>query len=147
MPGNAGIPGDGFRALSDAPGGTELRREQVSIKAVATLELLRDPTTGNLGELLWRIGLPLVALVLALLAIPLSFVNPRASTSVNLMFAVFTYMVYTNLLVGRAGLGAAGPGRRSRSAGGSCTRSMFVVFARVDVYWRINLRLLPRFAR
>jgi lipopolysaccharide export system permease protein len=50
------------------------------------------------GELLWRIGLPLVALILALLAIPLAFVNPRATTSLNLAFAVFTYMVYTNLL-------------------------------------------------
>jgi lipopolysaccharide export system permease protein len=47
---------------------------------------------------MWRIGLPLVALNLALLAIPLAFVNPRASRSVNLLFAVFAYMVYSNLL-------------------------------------------------
>ena len=45
-----------------------------------------------------RIGLPIGALVLALLAIPLSFVNPRASRSVNLLFALFTYMVYANVL-------------------------------------------------
>jgi len=36
--------------------------------------------------------------VLALLAIPLSFVNPRASRSINLLFALFTYMVYANVL-------------------------------------------------
>ena len=35
---------------------------------------------------------------LALLAIPMSFVNPRAGRSINLMFAVFTYIVYNNLL-------------------------------------------------
>ena len=36
--------------------------------------------------------------MLALLAIPMSFVNPRAGRSVNLLFALLTYMVYTNLL-------------------------------------------------
>ena len=60
--------------------------------------MIRSPTRENLAELLWRIGLPLVALILALLAIPLAFVNPRATTSLNLAFAVFAYMVYTNLL-------------------------------------------------
>ncbi len=38
------------------------------------------------------------ALVLALLAIPMSFVNPRAGRSVNLLYALLTYMVYSNLL-------------------------------------------------
>jgi lipopolysaccharide export system permease protein len=33
-----------------------------------------------------------------LLAIPMSFVNPRAGRSVNLLFALLTYMVYSNLL-------------------------------------------------
>jgi lipopolysaccharide export system permease protein len=68
-------------------------------KSVPTLELLRAPD--NLpwrAELLWRIGLPLAALNLALLAIPLASVNPRATRSLNLFFAVFVYLVYSNLL-------------------------------------------------
>jgi lipopolysaccharide export system permease protein len=72
--------------------------EQSSTKALPTLALLKDRSNGNLAELLWRIGLPLSALTLALLAIPLSFVNPRASRSVNLIFALLTYMVYSNLI-------------------------------------------------
>ena len=75
-----------------------IRTEQASTKALSTLALLRDRTDPNLAELLWRIGLPLSALTLALLAIPLSFVNPRASRSVNLVFALLTYMVYSNLI-------------------------------------------------
>lgn len=67
-------------------------------KSLSTLALIAEPTRVNLGELLWRIGVPLSALILALLAIPLSFVNPRAGRSVNLMFALFAYMVYSNLL-------------------------------------------------
>ena len=47
---------------------------------------------------MWRIGIPVSALILALLAIPMSFVNPRAGRSVNLLFALLTYMVYYNLL-------------------------------------------------
>jgi lipopolysaccharide export system permease protein len=46
----------------------------------------------------WRIGIPVSALVLVLLAIPMSFVNPRAGRSANLLFALLTFMVYSNLL-------------------------------------------------
>jgi lipopolysaccharide export system permease protein len=67
-------------------------------KSLSTLGLIENPTRSNLGELLWRIGIPLSALILALLAVPLSFVNPRAGRSVNLLFALLTYMVYSNLL-------------------------------------------------
>jgi lipopolysaccharide export system permease protein len=38
------------------------------------------------------------ALVLSLLAIPLSFVNPRAGRSMNLVLALVLYMTYSNLL-------------------------------------------------
>ncbi|MGQ0651459.1 MAG: LPS export ABC transporter permease LptF [Betaproteobacteria bacterium] len=67
-------------------------------KNLPTLALIRNPTHLNLGELLWRIGVPISALVLVLLAIPMSFVNPRAGRSVNLLFALLTYVVYSNLL-------------------------------------------------
>lgn len=76
----------------------QARPDQVSAKALASWELVRDPSNPNLGELLWRIGLPLSALILSLLAVPLSFVNPRASRSINLVFALLTYMVYSNLV-------------------------------------------------
>lgn len=61
-------------------------------------ELLREDQSIYRAELLWRLGVPLSALVLALLAIPLSFVNPRAGRSANMLLAIFTYMIYSNLL-------------------------------------------------
>ncbi len=76
----------------------ETQAEEASTKAMSTFGLLQTPSNPHLAELLWRIGLPIAAFVLALLAIPLSFVNPRASRSVNLLFALFTYMVYANML-------------------------------------------------
>ena len=76
----------------------EAKSGQIPARALSTQTLLQDPHQGNLAELLWRIGLPLAALNLALLAIPLSFVNPRASRSTNLVFALLTYMTYSNLI-------------------------------------------------
>jgi lipopolysaccharide export system permease protein len=63
-----------------------------------TWALIENPINAHLGELLWRVGIPISALVLALMAIPMSFVNPRAGRSANLLFALFTYIVYSNLL-------------------------------------------------
>ena len=67
-------------------------------KTMSTLDLMRDPEPRNLGELSWRVGLPASALILCLLAIPLSFVNPRAGRSMNIVLAILVYMVYSNLL-------------------------------------------------
>lgn len=66
--------------------------------ARSTPALLRDPTPVNLAELAWRCGFPLSAMILALLAIPLSFVNPRAGRSFSLILAMFIFLIYNNLL-------------------------------------------------
>jgi len=67
-------------------------------KTVPTLELVRHPTRRNLAELSFRIGVPVGALILALLAIPLSFVNPRAGRSMSLLLALLVYMSYSNMM-------------------------------------------------
>jgi lipopolysaccharide export system permease protein len=76
----------------------ESKEPQLSHKSMTTTQLLATPTPVNLGEVLWRVGIPVSAAILVLLAIPMSFVNPRAGRSVNLLFALFTYIVYSNLL-------------------------------------------------
>lgn len=73
-------------------------RPEESAKIRHTLALLLDPTPRNLGELLWRISLPVSAVVLALLAIPLSSFNPRVGRSVNLIVALLAYVVYSNFV-------------------------------------------------
>jgi lipopolysaccharide export system permease protein len=75
----------------------EARGIEVTTKNTPTWELQQRGRPG-MGELLWRIGMPLAALNLALLAIPLSFVNPRAGRTNNLILALLTYMLYSNLL-------------------------------------------------
>jgi lipopolysaccharide export system permease protein len=65
---------------------------------VPITELLLDDSDQARGELVWRIGLPVSSLILALLAIPLSYVNPRAGRSANMLMAVLVYAIYSNLL-------------------------------------------------
>jgi len=67
-------------------------------KSLSTFSLMENPTATNRGELLWRIGIPLSALILVVLAIPLSYVNPRGGRSYNLVFALLIYITYSNLL-------------------------------------------------
>jgi lipopolysaccharide export system permease protein len=79
----------------DAPETPDL---QASTNAMSTYALVKAPNDGNRAELLWRIGVPLSAINLVLLAIPLSFVNPRAGRSLNLILALLIYFVYSNLI-------------------------------------------------
>jgi lipopolysaccharide export system permease protein len=70
----------------------------LSSKETPTVELLQNPTPIALGELLWRIGLPLMALGLILIAVPLAYVNPRRGNYIAVLYAVFVYLIYSNLL-------------------------------------------------
>jgi lipopolysaccharide export system permease protein len=76
----------------------EAKRGLPTVKSLDTFDLLRLQTRPALGELAWRIGQPISALVLSLLAIPLSFVNPRGGRSVNLILALLIYVVYSNCM-------------------------------------------------
>jgi lipopolysaccharide export system permease protein len=48
--------------------------------------------------MLWRIGIPVAALVVTLLAIPLAYTNPRVGRSFNLIIAVLAFAIYMNVL-------------------------------------------------
>jgi lipopolysaccharide export system permease protein len=75
-----------------------VKQANPQLRTMSTLELWRNPTTWNLSELDWRLGLPISAAVLALLAIPLGYVNPRAGRSLNLILAIVLYMLYNNMI-------------------------------------------------
>ena len=76
----------------------ESKKNSPNPKAFSTLYLLENRTSWNLSEMNWRLGLPISALILALLAIPFSFVNPRAGRSLNMIGALVLYMLYNNLI-------------------------------------------------
>lgn len=61
-------------------------------------ELVLETSNQARGELLWRIGMPVSAIILALMAIPLSYVNPRAGRSANMLIAILIYAIYSNMI-------------------------------------------------
>jgi lipopolysaccharide export system permease protein len=67
-------------------------------RARSSLSLWLDPQPRHLGELTWRLGLPLTAFNLLLLGVVLSATSPRRGTGWNLMSALLAFIVYYNLL-------------------------------------------------
>lgn len=76
----------------------EAPRSEPAPRGMPITRLLVEDSDSARGELVWRIGLPVSALILALMAIPLSYVNPRAGRSANMLIAIFIYAIYNNLL-------------------------------------------------
>ncbi len=68
------------------------------IKAVSTRNLIKSPSRSRLGELSWRLGLVFSAINFVVLALALAAVNPRAGRSINLIFVIFTFVLYSNLI-------------------------------------------------
>jgi lipopolysaccharide export system permease protein len=98
------LKGEGLRVSEFEVHGTRVREnnlitgEESPTKARSTLALVRNPTPVNLGELAWRLGLALAGLNFVLLSVTVSSVNPRVGRSGNLVFALFAFVLYFNLL-------------------------------------------------
>ena len=73
-------------------------KDAIATNTRTTLYLLQNPSRINLAELSWRIGLALAARNFVLLAIGSSSVNPRVGRSGNLVFSMFAFVIYFNLL-------------------------------------------------
>lgn len=70
----------------------------MSARSLSTPLLLANLNNFNGGELVWRLSLPIMGLLLMLLAIPLSFVNPRGGRSANLLIALLLFIIYSNMV-------------------------------------------------
>lgn len=89
--------------------------DKLNPKATPTLDLLRNPSPSNDGELSWRIGMCLASFNMVLLGLGLAATNPRRPSNWNLLFALLSFVVYFNLIGlsqgwvsnGRVGMGAA----------------------------------------
>ena len=91
--------------ISSASGTT---KEELAVKTRATHELLRQPALpAYQAELGWRLGLALAAVNFVVLGLALASVNPRAGRSGSLVFALFAFVVYYNLMtLGQSWVGA-----------------------------------------
>jgi lipopolysaccharide export system permease protein len=62
-------------------------------------ELWSSSLISDRVELQWRIAIPVVLTVLALLAVPLSYISPRQGRFGKVGYALLVYIVYLNLIV------------------------------------------------
>ncbi|MGB4811893.1 MAG: LPS export ABC transporter permease LptF [Methylophilaceae bacterium] len=76
----------------------EAKREAPTTQSVSSSALLKNLSSTNVAELQWRLSMPISALILAMLAIALSALDPRAGRSANFIFALVIYILYINLL-------------------------------------------------
>lgn len=104
--------GQRFETLADNTGAQLLKFDSYSVRlrtkeAARPEHTLRDMSTRDLfkqrdiphqAELQWRLSVPLSALVLALLAVPLASYNPRSGRGWNVLIALLIYLLYVNVL-------------------------------------------------
>lgn len=67
-------------------------------RQLSLMALVRAKGNIEIAEFHWRIALPIAAIVLAMIAIPLSFVSPRTGASLNLLMAILIFFLYYKLL-------------------------------------------------
>ena len=68
------------------------------VEAMPTALLLLTNGNREIAEFVWRVSLPISGMVLIILAIPLSFINPRSGRSVNIIIAIMVFAIYNNLM-------------------------------------------------
>ena len=73
-------------------------KDSAALGTVPSINLLVNPTPRHLGEMSWRIGFTLAAVNLIILAIASSRINPRVGRTGNLVFSLFAFQIYLNLL-------------------------------------------------
>ncbi|MFI4865811.1 MAG: LPS export ABC transporter permease LptF [Steroidobacterales bacterium] len=75
------------------------------VAELSTMALLASRDTKLLAELHWRLGLPVMTLVLTVLAVPLGRLRPRQGRYAHVWVAVLVFALYANLaLAGRTWL-------------------------------------------
>ena len=70
----------------------------LTARSIPSHALMQAPNAVNHAEIGWRVGLPLAALNLLILALAITIVNPRAGQSSSLMMALLVFVVYYNLM-------------------------------------------------
>lgn len=69
-----------------------------ALKARSTWRLITEPNLANNGQLVWRLSVAFAAINLVLLAVAITVSNPRAGRGGNMLFTLFSFVLYFNAL-------------------------------------------------
>ncbi|WP_444906183.1 LPS export ABC transporter permease LptF [Microbulbifer sp. ANSA003] len=105
-----GVPGereyrqmkfDSYAVILEVP--RERSRLQDQMESASTLDLLKGDDPQQRAYLYWRFSLPILVLVVAVLAVPLSRTNPRQGRFAKMIPAILLYITYLVILQGVRG--------------------------------------------
>ncbi len=117
---------------------TNVRQRRKKTALMSTAELRASDSPEHLAALQWRYSVPLLVLVVALMALPLSRTNPRQGRFVKIFPAVVLYILY---LVGLNGVrGAVENGDLPASMGFMWVHLIFLLIAGVLLLWDTGWR-------
>jgi len=92
--GNSEISELSFESYRYKLKGPESNRVRKRIQSTPTMDLLSSQDSEEMAELQWRLSLAPLALIIVMLAVPLSKVNPRQGRFLKLIPAVLIYLSY-----------------------------------------------------
>jgi lipopolysaccharide export system permease protein len=78
--------------------GNDVKDDPLEERAKETMTLIKEATPSGLGQVFYRLSVPIAGVTLALLAIALAYVNPRLGRSVNLIIAILLLMSTLQLM-------------------------------------------------
>ena len=115
------------------------------MEAKKTSELIGNLSNKKFqAEFLWRLSLPISTFILIIIAIPLSFNNPRSGRSMNIIAAILIFVIYNNAVSISNSLIATG--QLSIWIGSWLSHFIFLSIAIYFMYRRsLNLNLMPTF--
>jgi lipopolysaccharide export system permease protein len=145
-----GVPGDAdYRRIEYGEYGVRLpngadRSRKDKLEALPTLELMTLDTSEARAQLHWRLSLPVLALIVTLLAVPMSRTNPRQGRFAKLIPSILLYLLYLTLL--GAARGAVEDGNAPAASlwlvhGGFLALALNLIFA--DLFWERVWQRLP----
>lgn len=100
-----GIPGERhFRIVRFAENTIPVRLPAMSggalkLEGIPTRTLLASSEREQLAELHWRLALPIMAVVMGLIAVPLARLRPRQGRYARVGFAILIFFLYINLAI------------------------------------------------
>lgn len=104
-----GVPGEpAYREAAFAQYGFALpdivaEKPRYDVEALPMQELFNASNRWQQAELNWRLSMPLLALIVTLIAVPLSKTNPRQGRYAKMIPAILLYLAYLALLTGAKG--------------------------------------------
>lgn len=147
-----GTPGEAdYRVIHYDTYGVLLPKPSVEVKVgdregLPSSTLFADPHPRMQSELQWRLSIPLLVLIVTLIAVPLSRVNPRQGRFLKLLPAILLYMSYLALLV--AARSALDKGRIPVAVGLWPVHGVFLLIGLLLLYWQpMRLKLAQRRAK